>query len=389
MNPTRNHFMRGWLRLASLAALCLWPSAAQTPPPAGAYGILLNFYEMDQAGWTGGAGIGVMKIDEAGHVTGTFRFQGRDSVDASRPVETGSFTGTYTVVYYGVGLLELTFPEGFQLLFAVVTTDGGKTLQFTSYATGAGNVALRGSPQSLTGTLPAALLFKELRDVTGGISLTVQRAAPSAIVFTGGGKEASGTATCPDGSTGQWTASVENLTIAAVTGGNNGPAEGNFLLSANGKVCGGEFDWRTLSGLVTGSFAPTGNVLVLRNYGSIVRGTARAIGSASLAGTYGLQSDFWPYPGGFLANMTFDGAGGIFGTFIAGNANGEFSTGDRTGKYVIQDDGSGTIEFNTPTGEPGGPSYSIVVVDDGAGFLFLRTKANPQTSVSFGYARLQ
>lgn len=387
MNRTTTHSMRG-LRLASLAALCLWPLAAQTPPPSGAYGWLANVYETDQHGQTGGTVLGVMQIDEAGHVTGTYAFQGRDSVNPAEVVESGSVSGTYTVIYYGVGVLDLTFDDGFNLVLAAVTTDGGQTLQFTSFATGAGNIVLRGSPQSLTGNLPAALLFTGLKDVTGGINLAVQRGAPDARVFTGGGKTASGTATCPDGSAGDWTASVENVTIAASTAGNNGPAEGNFLLSALTKACGDD-GWQTLSGLVTGSFAPAGNVLMLRNNGTIIRGTAKAIRGVSLAGTYGLQSDFWPYPGGFLANLTFDGAGGVTATFISGSANGEFATADRTGKYLINEDGSGTIQFNTPTGEPGGPSYSIVVVDDGAGFLFLRTRANPQWSVSFGLARRQ
>jgi hypothetical protein len=390
MNRKTTHSVRGWMRLALLAVIGLWPLGAQTPAPSGTYGFLANIYEMEQAGWTGGAVIGVLKIDEAGNVTGAGTFQGRDSVNPSQQVGPVNFTGTYTVIYYGVGVLEMIFEDGYKAVFAVVTTDGGQTLQFTTFATGAGNPALRGGPQplTLTGGVPAYLLFPQLRDVTGGISLVVRRGSPNANVFTGSGATAGGTATCPDGSAGEWTASVENVTIAASTAGDNGAMAGNFLLSANTKSC-GEEGWKTLSGLTTGSFLPSGSVLLLRNFGSFIRGTAKAIRGVSLAGTYGLQSDFWPYPGGLLANITFDGVDGVSATFINGNANGEFTAADRTGKYKINDDGSGTIDLNTPTGEPGGPSYSIVVVDNGSSFLFLRTKANPQFSVSFGLARLQ
>lgn len=379
----------GCVLLALLGAH--WPAAGQSAVPAGSYGFLANANQMDTAGWTGGALVGVMNISESGEVTGTITFQGRDTVDPASQLGSSSFKGSYSAGSDGYGTLEMTFEDGFRLKLAVVATDGGRTLEFISPAAGAGNVTLRGSGgpgQPLTGKLPAALLL-DWAAPAGSIDLSVRSSAgPGATVFTGRAEAATGTAMCPDGSSGEWTIGVENLTIAAIPAGNNGQAlAGNYLLTAGTSAC-GDRGWTTLSGLATGSLTPTGMVLTLRNYGFIVTGTARAIKGGSLKGSYGLQSSASPFPGGSIGVMTFDGEGGVSST-VAGFVNGEFTTSKNTGTYSVEADGSGKINLNTVAGEPGGPSFSIVVVDDGAGFLFLRTRANPQGNVMFGHARLQ
>lgn len=385
MKARMNPIMRGAWHLAALSTVCLWPLAAQSQAPIGSYGFLINEYRMDTAGQSGGAAVGVMNIDEAGKVTATVTFQGRDTVNPASAVETGRLSGTYTNISEGVGILELTAEDGFRLTLAVVTTDNGQALEFISPTSGAGIPVVRGSDRSLNGGMMASLLIDGVA-ATDVIPLSVRRSdTAGSAVFTGGGS-ASGKMTCQDGSTGDWTVSVDNLTIA-LRGVAPGPKAGDYLLSAWTKACGDQgWRWTTLSGLVTGSFAPTGSVLRLGNNGSIWSGTAKAIQGRSLGGLYGLHSNFWPFPGGQVAVLHFDGEGGVRGTFIA-SADRDFGVADRNGTYSIQDDGSGTLDFNTADGQPGGPSYSIVVVDNGAGFLYLRRGANVQGSVMFGSAR--
>lgn len=383
MNAKMNPIMRGAWCLAALSTVCLWPLAAQSQVPIGPYGFLINEYRVDTAGQSGGAALGVMNIDETGKVTATVTFQGRDAVDPASAMETGRLSGTYTSISEGVGILELTAEDGFRLTLAVVTADNGRTLEFISPASGSGTSFVRGSDRSLNGLLFTSLLIDGV-PATDAIPLSVRRPdTTGSAVFTGGGS-ASGKMTCQDGSTGDWTVSVDNLTIV-LRNAASGPVAGDYLLSASTKAC-GDRGWTTLSGLVTGSFSPNGSVLRLLNNGSIWSGTAKAIQGRSLDGLYGLHSSFWPFPGGGVAVLHFDGEGGVRGTFIL-PAERDLVAADRTGTYSIQDDGSGTIDFNTPDGQPGGPSFSIVVVDNGAGFLYLRRGANVQGSVMFGSAR--
>jgi hypothetical protein len=310
-------------------------------------------------------------------------------LDPASQLETAAFKGSYSSDFVGAGTLKLIFEDGFSVTFATVTTDGGQTLEFISPATGVANVQFRGPGgpgQSLTGALPAALIVE---GAAGSIDISVQRSAAGgewAQYFGRAG--GSGTAACPDGSTGDWAIAVENLQIATINTGNNGQAlAGNYLLMASSKAC-GDRGLKTLSGLVTGSVTPTGLVLMLRSNGSIISGTAKAIKGRSLKGAYGFKVNFSPYPFGQLGVMKFDGEGNV-SVSVVGSGNGEFSTAGLTGTYSIDPDGSGKINFNTQTGQPGGPTYAIVVTDDGSGFMYLRTGVNPQYSVVFGTARLQ
>lgn len=370
-----------------LSALALSaPLAAQSKAPSGTYGFVGYANQMDTAGWTGGAYLGVMKIGEDGSVTGTLTFQGRDTVDPASQLGTAAFTGTYSSGADGIGTLRLVFDDDDEFSFAVVTADGGQTFHFNSPAFGAANIVLTGSNLSLTGALPASLIRENFN---GTISLKVDRPdSRGATVFTGRAA-ASGDVTCGDGSSGKWTINVESLTVAAIGAGNNGQAlAGDYLLTANSEAC-GDRGWHTLSGLVTGNFTPTGLRLVLRSYGYLHSGTARAIKGAALKGSYVLQPNFSPFPAGAVAIFTFDGEGAVSATFVS-SGNGEFTTTKVTGKYSVNEDGSGEINFNTPVGDSGGATFSIAVVDDGAAFLFLRTRANPQGgNVQFGVARAQ
>lgn len=388
MKTRMDSLILGCVLLAALAVP--WPSAGQSAVVAGSYGFLANAHQMDTAGWTGGAFLGVMNIGEDGNVTGTLTFQGRDTVDPASQLGILAFKGTYSAGADGAGKLDLVFDDGETSSLAVVTADGGHTLQFISPAFGGANIVLNGSNLSLTAALPASAI---VQGAEGFITPKVQRPdSPGATVFTGGGETASGNVTCGDGSSGNWTITVENLTVAATGAGNNGQAlAGDYLLTATSEAC-GDRGWHTLSGLVAGNFTPTGLRLNLRNNGFIITGTAEAIKKeikgGSLKGSYGFQSSASPFPGGSIGVMTFDGEGGV-STTVVGSGNGEFTTSKNTGTYSVEADGSGKINLNTAAGEPGGPSFSIVVVDDGAGFLFLRTRANPQGNVMFGHARLQ
>lgn len=384
MRSKLNPILRDCFQLAALTAVCLWPLAAQTQEPKGAYGFLINEYRLDSGGKSGGVALGVLRIEEGGSVNMKFTFQGRDPMDPASAQETGELRGTYTSISEGVGILEVTDAEGFQLTFAVVTTDNGQTLELISPVIGSGTPVLRGSDRSLNGLLFTSLLFDGAA-ATDAIPIAVQRPNSGGKVFTGGGS-ARGKMTCPDGSTGDWTVSIDNLTIA-VEAVANGPTVGNYLLSASLETC-GDHRWTTLSGLVTGSFGPPNSVLRLPNNGSRWSGTAKAIRGRVLNGLYSLHSSFWPFPGGRTAVLHFDGEGQVRGTFI-GSVERTFNTFDLNGRYSIQDDGAGTIDLNTTDGQPGGPSFSIVVVEDGAGFLYIRKGVNPAGSVEFGHARAQ
>lgn len=383
MRTVGNWIPRGSASLAMLATVCFWPVAAQSQAPAGKYGFLLNEYRMDSAGRTGGAGVGVVDIDGAGKVAGSVTFQGRDPVDPAANAGTFRFGGSYTAISEGVGILELDFEDGFRLLLATVTADHGQTLELMSPNFGSGNSVVRGSDQTLNGLLFVSRVI-EGAGPTDAVPITVRRPNANSKVFTGGGS-ASGKMTCPDGSVGEWSVTVDNVTIALEGVHNNGPAAGNYLLAASTKFCGNE-DWTTLSGLVTGSFAPAGSVLRLQNNGSVWSGTARAIQGRSLQGLYALHATTWPFPGGNEMILYFDGEGGVRGTVIF-PVEREFGAMDWIGTYAVGDDGSGTINLKNADGQPG-PSFSIVVVENGTAFLFIRTGANPQGgSVMFGQAR--
>ncbi|HYL34557.1 MAG TPA: hypothetical protein VEV17_01445 [Bryobacteraceae bacterium] len=94
--------------------------SAQGTMPAGSYGFLLNQWP-DSAN-NPDAIAGVMNLDGAGNVSGSFTAIGADVGPA--PIS-GTATGTYSVNPDGTGSLTLSANIGVMLTFSIVVTDGG------------------------------------------------------------------------------------------------------------------------------------------------------------------------------------------------------------------------------------------------------------------------
>jgi hypothetical protein len=363
--------------------------AAQSTSPSGSFGFVGGVSQIDSNGSNGGALLGVMNFDGAGNVTGTGTLKPRDTNNQNAQAVPTTFTGTYSSNPDGTGSLTLNFDVGFSATFAVVTTDGGQGFQFveTDCTPCGADAPLQGQALSLSGGLPIALF---LQGATGNIPLSltgVNSAGGGAIVYTAAAATGSGTAQCPDGSKGTWTASVPTLTVALNGGGS---VHGNFFAAVFGTIC-GQADFETLSGLVTGTISPSGATsLVLHGTGSVFSGVARAAqAGGSLNGAYGLLLNFQPFPAGAVGVMKFDGAGNVAVSLTAvGGGSSTPGTSTLSGTYSINPDGSGTINLKAPSGQPG-PAYSFVITDGGSQLLLLRTDANPVFDVAFGTARLQ
>ena len=123
-------YTRSFLRLALLVLTLLCSlAAAQSTPPSGAFGFLINSSFSPSAVFpTGLAILGVMNFDGAGNVTGPYTYE----VDANKPVAkttNGSFTGTYSSNPDGTGSVTINLDTGTTLTLAVVITEGGQSLQ--------------------------------------------------------------------------------------------------------------------------------------------------------------------------------------------------------------------------------------------------------------------
>jgi hypothetical protein len=361
--------------------------AAQSTSPSGSFGFVVNAFQIDSNGSNGGAVLGVMNFDGAGNVTGTATLKPRNTnAQNAQPVPT-TFTGTYSSNPDGTGSVTLSFDVGIGATLAMVTTDGGQGMQLlsTDCSNCGANVSLQGQALSLTGGLPVSLFFQ---GATGNIPLSlsgVNSAGSGTTIYTAAATTGSGTAQCPDGSSGTWTASVPTLTIAL-----NGGA-GNFLAAVFGTVCGNP-DFETLSGLVTGTVGPGGATnLILHGTGFVINGIARAAaGGSSPNGSYGFQLNYSPFPAGTVGVMKFDGAGNVAVSLTsAGGGNSSATTATLTGTYSINSDGSGTIDLKTASGQAAGPAFAFAITDGGSQLLLLRTDNNTAFDVAFGTARLQ
>jgi hypothetical protein len=369
--------------------LCAFADA-QSASPSGTFGSLANASQIDSNGSNGGAFLGVLTFDGAGNVTGTTTLKPRNTDNQNAQAISSSLTGTYSSNPDGTITLALALDIGFTSTLTMVPTDGGQGFQFveTDCTPCGADAPFQGQALSLTGGLPIALF---LQGATGNIPLSltgVNSPGGGSIVYTAAAANGSGTAQCQDGSKGSWTASVPTLTIVLNGGGAN--VHGNFFAAVFGTIC-GQPDFETLSGLMTGTVSPTGATnLVLHGPGAVIGGIGRATqAGGSLNGSYGLQLNFAPFPAGAIGVMKFDGAGNVSISLTAvGGPNSAPVVSTLSGTYSINPDGSGTINFKAPSGQPS-PAYSFVITDGGSQLLLLRTDANPLFDVAFGTARLQ
>jgi len=400
---------RSFPRLVSVLILTLTllcsPASAQSTSLSGSYGFLANAWATDSSpsDVSGFAILGVINFDGAGNVTGTITTEsgGMGEAGVGARTLTGNITGTYSVNPDGTGSLTAATGRGGPITFAMVIADGGQGLQLVvtncSGCAGAGGIALQGTAQSLSGSLPVSLLIS---GATGNVPLSLPRvSAGGALVYTATGGTGSGTVPCPDGSTGNYTASLSAFTVVFNPSSNPGFGLGDYLLALSVKSC---LDINpqlfTLSGPVSLGDGPAGTTnLLLQGAGAVISGIGRPVqGGGSLNGSYGLDVTNSPSQGRQIGVLKFDGAGNVAGaiTFVgapggsgASNQIPVFTGITFAGTYSVNPDGTGTISF--PAGSGKTSTYQFVITDGGSQLLLLQTEGRADTNVSFGTARLQ
>lgn len=102
---------------------------AQSTPPSGSFGFLVNASFSFADNQQGFAILGLMNWDGAGNVTGSYTAE--QGVDGNQPQQNaaGSLTGTYSTKPDGTGSITLALDLGITATFAVVMADGGQSMQ--------------------------------------------------------------------------------------------------------------------------------------------------------------------------------------------------------------------------------------------------------------------
>jgi hypothetical protein len=103
--------------------------AAQSTPPSGSFGFLVNAWLAPQNSDSGTAFLGVMNFDGAGNVTGSLTFQRGSTSTKAAQTFAGTLTGTYSSNPDGTGSVTVTFGGVLTFTFAMVIADGGQSLQ--------------------------------------------------------------------------------------------------------------------------------------------------------------------------------------------------------------------------------------------------------------------
>ena len=362
-------------RLLCCLLVAITALATQNTSPSGSFGFLLNVYQLDSAGGNGGAVLGLLNFDGTGNVSGSYTLENRGGANNTT---TGNLTGTYSANPDGTGSLTLMLDVGITVTFAVAVVDGGQGIQLTSTSCspacnlGGGEVDLQANGQKLTGAVPMSLIFD---GADGSIPITLTTTAASPGIYTSSRAAGSGTVPCPDGSTGNYTASIPSFTIAAAGGDF---AVGNYLLAVIMNGC-GRADFETRNGL---AFGATASGLALLFSPGVVTGTARLVSAGTLNGSYGFQTAYVPYPAADNGVINFDGAGNLSGTltFVGRGGTGPFPV---SGTYTANADGTGSMTM------AGNGTFAFVLVDGGSGILYLRTTSRSDNNLQFGMARKQ
>jgi hypothetical protein len=374
--------------------------SAQSKMPSGTYGALFTVQFMDQDDNNGGAILALLNLDGAGNITGTYTIQVRDHGGTTA---TGNLTGTYSVNPDGTGTATVSVDIGFTSTFALVVTDGGKGIQFVSTGSNSGfnggDATFQGSAQSLTGSLP---IEPYLNGGTGGISLSFTGSTPAnsgVTIYSAAAAAGNGTATCPDGSSGSWNASVPNFSIVtrpavpALSSAGGPIATGSFFGTVSVSGCGGG-DLQIITGPISGTIRPGGAAsITIHKVADVLSGVAHAAApGVSVNGSYGLQGSYAPYPQGTVGVVSLDGSGNLTGTLTVENGQSNSSAPPQPvnflGTYSLNPDGTGTIATKLPSGQPG-PTFAFIVTDGGSGILLLQTTLTGTGDIGVATARLQ
>ena len=116
-------------------------------------------------------------------------------------------------------------------------------------------------------------------------------------------------------------------------------------------------------------------------------GVARAASPGPLQGSFGFRLDNRPIPTSTIGVVNFDGSANATVSFTSVGIGGmrpqpQFVTGNLTGTYSVNPDGSGTLDLGS------NGAFAFIVTDNGAGLLLLQTNGTGN-NVSTGSARLQ
>src|SRR6185503_15160246 len=111
-------------------ALACSSAYAQTTPPKGSFGFLINFWQTKTNTDVNGAAIlGIMNFDGMGNVSGSATSE--IGATDKQPSQAGSvkLTGSYSTNTDGTGSLTITLDQvGITITFATVITDSGQGL---------------------------------------------------------------------------------------------------------------------------------------------------------------------------------------------------------------------------------------------------------------------
>ena len=362
------------LPLAGLGSLLLVAVAgfAQSGPSLnGSYAFLGTAKQYDSFGETGGAILSVLNFDGAGNISGTAVLKGRTGEPQDGDTGTGAVQGTYTTNADGTGTAALNFTDfQFSVKLAMVITDGGKSIQFADGPGSTGpaslNPTLPGSLDRVAGTMPGGFFLQGFRpgaQASGTIPLTLNRTYNDgvAVYSLAAPATGSGNVTCPDGTSGSWSATIPSVTAVMKN------MSGNFIMPVLTSACGGD-GATNYSGLVNLNFTPTGISLVLHLTGYYIASSGRLITGGSPLGAYGIQFIGEPFPNAGLEIMTFDGSGGIKTSLLTAAGTTTF-----TGTYTTNSDGSGTITLTSDANPSAAPVNFAYVASDASTIYLLRT----------------
>jgi len=337
----------------------------------GTYAVLASAKQYDSLGETGGAIIAVLNFDGAGNISGTAVLKGRTGEPQDGDTGSGAVQGTYTTNPDGSGTATLNFTDfQFSVKLAMVITEGGKSIQFADGPGSTGpaslNPGLPGSPDRVAGVVPGGFFLQGFRpgaQASGTIPLTLNRTYNDgvAVYSLAGPATGSGTVTCPDGTSGNWSATIPSVTAVMKN------ASGNFIMPVLTSACGGG-NATNYSGLANLNFTPNGISLVLHLTGYFITASARLITGGSPNGTYGIQLIGEPSPNAGVEIVTFDGSGGIKTSFLGPSGTTTF-----TGTYTTNSDGSCSITLSPDANPSAAPVTFAYVAADASTIYLLRT----------------
>ena len=354
--------------LGSLLFIAVAGFAQSTSSLNGTYAFLGSAKQYDSFGETGGAILAVLNFDGGGNISGTAFLKGRTGEPQDGDTGTGSVQGTYTTNADGSGTAALNFTDfQFSVKLAMVITDGGKSIQFADGPGSMGpaslNPTLQGSPDRVAGGVPGGFFLQSFRpgaQASGMIPITLNRTYNDgvAVYSLGAPATGSGTVTCPDGTSGSWSATIPSITAVMKN------SSGNFVMPVLTSACGGN-NASDYSGLANLNFTPNGINLVLHLTGYYIAASARLITGGSPLGAYGIQYIGEPFPNAGLEIMTFDGSGGIKTSLLTAAGTTTF-----TGTYTTNSDGSGTITLASDS-NPSAPQVTFAYVAADASTIYL------------------